>query len=119
MVGHNENCASFTGDEVSGNIFIRKVHFEKKGDYLDGHKHVFDHTTIFLEGTFHVHTKEPGGVENDYDVVAPNYMLIKKDVEHLITTTSKGGGKFWCVYSHRDANGGVVQEFSHKLQDYS
>lgn len=111
MTTTKENCASFAPEIVSGNIFIRPVVLQKKGDFVDGHEHTFDHTTIFFTGSVHVHTKDPScGCEHDYDFTAPAHLLIKKGIHHLITATSAEGATFWCVYSHRDQQGEVVQE---------
>lgn len=91
---------------ASGNIFIRKVRL-KKGDVLPGHKHGFDHTTIFFSGAWHVKAKLPTGQLVEHDFHAPNHALIRKDVEHEITCLEDG--EFWCVYAHRTPQGDVVQ----------
>jgi hypothetical protein len=92
---------------ASGNVFIRK-NKGKVGDVVDGHTHNFDHTTIFHVGAFHVKAKLPNGTVIERDFVAPSHCLIRSDVEHEITFTADG--EFWCVYSHRNAQGEVVQE---------
>lgn len=96
---------------ISGNIFIRPNVLPKAGEKLDGHKHNFDHTTIVFKGSVHVRATLPDGriVEREYN--APSHFLVRKDVEHVITATADGT-LFWCVYSHRDAQGDVVQEMT-------
>ncbi len=118
MKGTLANCAEHQKELVSGNIFIRPCILGKKGDFVDGHKHNFDHTTIFLEGSFHVVMKDPDGTVRETDAVSPTHLLIRKEVEHRIELTSEGAGRFWCVYSHRDQNGGVIQESNHNLDAY-
>lgn len=119
MIGSTKDCASLETEKVSGNIFIRPCNLLKKGDFMDGHQHHFDHTTIFFRGSFKVNTKEPDGSTAEYKFTAPDYMLIKKEVEHRIEATSDEGGLFWCVYSHRGPDGEIVQEYTNKAESYS
>jgi len=114
-----ENCARFTREQVSGNIYIRPCLLSKKGDKVQGHEHNFDHTTIFFSGSFHVKFYDPEtGESREMDFAAPDFLLIKKNIHHEISSTSEGESIFWCVYSHRDPNGEVVQEFSNRLESY-
>ena len=96
---------------VSGNIFIRKSVIDKAGGVIPGHTHMFDHTTIVFRGSVHVRARLPGGEIIERDFVAPTHFLVKKDVEHEITAL-EDDTEFWCVYSHRDAKGEVVQEWT-------
>lgn len=137
------NCADLEREMVSGNIFIRPGRIQKQGEFVDGHEHNFDHTTIFFRGTFKVETKDREGNKGEYTFISPAHMLIKKEVEHKITLIEedvdyvinewfrwwnpftwrlgkyiKYGGLFWCVYSHRDQNGGVVQEHNNNQASY-
>ena len=137
------NCAELEREMVSGNIFIRPGRFQKEGEFVDGHQHNFDHTTIFFKGTFKVETLDPDGIKNEYIFIAPSHLLIKKEVEHKITLIeeevyfvrnewwrwwnpfswrwgrwNKYGGLMWCVYSHRDQNGEVVQEHNNNMESY-
>lgn len=93
---------------VSGNIFIRPNTL-KTGETTVGHKHFFDHTTIFYTGEWHVKGVCPDGRIIEKDFIAPAHCLIKKDVEHTITC--KKDGQYWCVYSHRNPQGEIVQDY--------
>lgn len=93
---------------VSGNIFIRKSWIDKKGGFIPGHKHNFDHTTIVFRGSIHVKATLPDGSIIERDFVAPSHFLVKKDVTHLITAL-EDDSEFWCIYSHRNAQGEVIQ----------
>jgi hypothetical protein len=96
---------------VSGNIFIRKSIMDKAGMVIPGHKHLFDHTTIVFKGSVHVRAKLPDNTIIERDFKAPTHFLVKKDVEHEITAL-EDDSEFWCVYSHRDPQGEVVQEWT-------
>jgi quercetin dioxygenase-like cupin family protein len=91
---------------ISGNVFIRKMS-RKAGEVVAGHKHNFDHTTIFFSGSWRVRATLPDGRTIEQDFVAPSHALIRKDVEHEIACTADG--EFWCVYSHRTPQGEVTQ----------
>ena len=94
---------------ISGNIFIRANVLPKKDDGVHGHKHNFDHTAIVFTGSVHVRGVCPDGRIIEQDFTAPSHFLVLKNVEHEITAL-EDGTSFWCVYSHRNAQGDVVQE---------
>lgn len=96
---------------VSGNVYIRRVRLAKKGDVLPGHKHNFDHTTIVFTGAVHVLATCDEGCNKEQDFKAASHFLVKKDWRHTITAL-EDGTEFWCVYSHRDPQGNVVQEYT-------
>lgn len=96
---------------VSGNVFIRPNTIEKSGDFIDGHTHNFDHTTIFFSGEFEIEATLPDGTKIIQSIIAPSHRLIKADVLHKITAKTDGA-IFWCVYSHRTPQGEVVQEYT-------
>lgn len=95
---------------VSGNIFIRPNRLERAGDRTDGHCHNFDHTTIVFKGAVHVKATYQDGSIREADFVAPAHFLVRKDVMHEITATEPST-VFWCVYSHRNPQGDVVQVY--------
>lgn len=94
---------------VSGNIFVRPVHLAKVGDTLHSHCHPFDHTTIVFRGKVAIHTIYEGRDWAKKDAEAPCHFLVEAGVWHEITALVDDT-LLWCVYSHRDANGGVVQK---------
>jgi hypothetical protein len=104
---------------VAGNIFVRPMTFAKRGDVVQGHAHNFDHTTFALFGSVRVVALLPNGERQEVDLRQSEfpgdrrvYALIKAGVQHEITCTSEGGAECWCVYSHRDPQGEVVQEWT-------
>lgn len=116
-----KNCASFAPEEVSGNIYIRHVLLAKKGDFMDGHEHGYDHTSYIVFGEVHLHTKDTvSGEEHDYDLKAGDHFLIKKHVMHMFTATSLDGARIDCIYSHRDPQTDeVVQEANGNTNAYN
>lgn len=95
---------------ISGNVFIRKNRLEKKGDFTEGHKHAFDHTTIVFKGSVRVSATLENGTKIEREFVAPAHVLIKAHVEHLITAL-EDDSVYWCVYSHRTPQGEVSVEY--------
>lgn len=109
-----KNCDLDT-EIISGNIFIRPVKLLNKGDFVQGHKHNFDHTTIVFKGSILI-KQNNGKEQNFYSPGNPNkqsddssHALICKDTEHLITAL-EDNTIFWCVYSHRTPQGEVSLE---------
>lgn len=95
---------------VSGNIYIRANKLEKAGDVTNGHTHNFDHTTIVFKGGIHVKAELPNGKVIERDFYAPSHCLIKAEVKHTITAL-QDNTEYWCVYSHRNPQGDIVQEY--------
>ena len=97
-------------EEASGNIFLRKWRGIEKGHVIEGHKHNFDHTTIVFTGAVKVRAKvQSGEIEREFR--APTHFLVRAGVEHEYTAL-EDGTEYWCVYSHRTAQGDIVQEFT-------
>lgn len=92
---------------ISGNVFIRP-NVGKKGEKIDGHTHNFDHTTIVFKGSVHVKAKLPDGRIREGTFTAPDHFLVRANIHHEITFL-EDGTIFWCVYSHRDAQGRITQ----------
>lgn len=95
---------------ISGNIFIRRHCFSAVGEGIDGHTHNFDHTSIVFTGAVHVKAETPDGRIIEQDFRAPSHFLVKADVKHQITAIEPGT-QFWCVYSHRDPQARITQEY--------
>lgn len=94
---------------ASGNIYIRKMKLQK-GDVVEGHEHCFDHTTIVFQGSIRVEAVTQDGRKIDRVFVAPDSFLVKSEVRHKIIALENG--ESWCVYSHRNAQGEIVQEYT-------
>lgn len=102
---------------VSGNIMIRPNTLAKAGDVTQGHTHNFDHTTIVFRGGIHVKATLPSGAVIERDFMAPSHCLIKSAVAHELTALSDDT-EYWCVYSHRNPQGDVVQDYDGWLSAY-
>lgn len=96
---------------VSGNIFIRPNAGMTKGSVIDGHAHNFDHTSFVVNGAVNVKatlldgTKIEGNFGNGYPL---RHFLVLAGVEHQITAL-EDGTDFYCIYSHREPQGAVVE----------
>ena len=96
---------------ISGNVYIRPNTLEKIGDKVDGHKHNFDHTTIVFKGAVHVKAVLPDGTVKEKDFQTGTHFLVRAEVEHEITAL-EDNTIFWCVYSHREPQGRITQEYT-------
>jgi quercetin dioxygenase-like cupin family protein len=102
---------------ASGNIFIRPNTLAKAGDQVQGHAHAFDHTTIAFKGSIRVRRTRTDGAVDTVDLVAPAHCLIVAGVEHEITAL-EDDTVFWCVYSHREPQGDIVQDVTGWAEAY-
>lgn len=96
---------------VSGNIFIRPNEMMKAGDVIEGHAHNFDHTSFVVNGAVNVRATTPDGRQLDANFgngYPFRHFLVLKDVEHTITAL-EDGTDFYCIYSHREPQGDIVQ----------
>ncbi len=94
---------------VSGNIFIRPNVLEHQGQVNKGHTHNFDHTTIVFTGAVRVTCTTPDGREYTQDYHAPAHFLVKANYSHRIEAL-EDKTVYWCVYSHRNAQGDVIEQ---------
>jgi hypothetical protein len=109
---------------MSGSIAIRMMGGKEgvlPGTVIPGHKHRFDHTSIFFCGNWHVKKWSPSGaIEHDFVRTGPFHLLIDKNCLHEFTFV--GGaerGIAWCVYSHRSPDGEVIDAYSGWNDAYS
>ena len=107
-----------TTEWVSGGILIRPMGIMKSGQVVASHKHNFDHTTIVFTGAVRIRAVLPDGTEIDRIFKSPranwggpSHALIRAGVEHEITALEDNTVP-WCVYSHRDPQGEIVQQYN-------
>lgn len=61
------------------NLWVRQIHFTKKGDVNESHEHTYDHITLIAKGSFKV------TVEGETKLVtAPHMVYIIKNKLHYI-----------------------------------
>jgi len=91
-----------------GSVFIRTQWFAREGDFLEGHKHNFDHVTVCWQGGIHVRIEETG---EEFEVRPkdgePGWVNIKAGLNHHITAL-EDNTRSWCVFAHRDGDGEVI-----------
>lgn len=125
---------------ASGNIFIREMRFENAGEVVIGHKHNFDHTTYVARGALRIEKLEPLRTKTTIGLRGEpivevvewksiksvekragegfNWVLIKADTVHRITALEDGSIGH-CIYSHRNPQGEIVQEYDGWLKGIS
>lgn len=111
---------------ASGNVYIRRMpgELDKVGDEYEGHSHNFDHTTICMRGSVEV-SAVVGGSEKKVVLIAPDaehgdsqcHCLVKAGIVHKIKALAPNS-IVWCVYSHRNAQGEVVQQYEGWVKPY-
>jgi quercetin dioxygenase-like cupin family protein len=101
-------------DFISGNIFVREMRFDRVGGARDGHRHNFDHTTYVVRGAIRIEQlAEDGSVVRAVEkraVDGRNWVLIRAQTAHRVTAL-EANTIAHCIYSHRDPQGVVVQEW--------
>lgn len=93
-----------------GNIFIRQLHVLNKGEKIVGHTHNFDHVTFINRGAVRLHRSDGQVIDVKADSDRP-YLLTEAGMRHELTAL-EDGTRYFCIYSHRNAQGEVVQEYS-------
>ena len=113
-------------ERALGNIFVRTMHFSKAGEVVQGHEHYFDHVTLVFSGGVRIRYRIGGTVEGEREFWAPHMIaedgqeslvLIKDNVCHEFTALADNT-HCWCVYSHRDPDGTVVENFNGWMKAY-
>lgn len=99
---------------ISGNIFIRQGNLGKAGNFIEGHAHNFDHTTYIAKGSFLIDKlDEEGNVIKSVTKSARdgyNWILIEAGVKHKLTAL-EDDSLYHCIYSHRNPQGEIVQDY--------
>ena len=99
---------------ASGNIYVREMRFDRSGDVVQGHAHNFDHTTYVARGALLIEALGPDGKVAKSAVKRAgdgrNWVLIKAEVTHRITALENGSIGH-CIYSHRNPQGEIVQDY--------
>lgn len=95
-------------EQVLGNIFRRR-NIGKAGDVVGGYPHKFDHVTYVVQGRVSVLQERPGQAPRTKEFGPGDCFLTYADTPHTITFLEDG--IFDCLYSHRDAQGRVVQRY--------
>jgi hypothetical protein len=79
------NCPKIKLLAVS-NVFTRLMHFEKAGDYEEGHYHTYDHGTLLSYGSIKVDMLDDNNnILSSKKFTAPSFVFISKDNCHKIT----------------------------------
>lgn len=80
-----------------GGLYIRPFGPFKAGHSEQGHQHYIDHATLVLSGAVRIET--PSGV---WEVEAPNFMHVPKDVSHKLTAM-RDGTVWYCLFAEAEA----------------
>jgi cupin superfamily acireductone dioxygenase involved in methionine salvage len=108
------SCDTQNGTKISGNIAFREVRpafFDPERGFPEGHEHEFDHTTYCIRGGIRIQLVWPDGTKKWYDLRAGEWLLIPAHVRHAMAATEQETVAH-CVFSHRDPQGDVVQEYT-------
>lgn len=92
-----------------GNIWVRQHTFDKAGEFIEGHKHHFDHVSFLTNGKAKVEVEGYPAKE----FVAPTFIVIRKDHEHKITAM-EDNTNWYCVFALRDVDGEVIEVYEGK-----
>jgi hypothetical protein len=86
-----------------GNIWVRQNVIGKSGDFVEGHKHEFDHVSLLTSGSVEVEVEGYGPKK----FVAPTFIVIKKEYMHKFTAL-EDDTVWYCVFALRDLDGEVT-----------
>jgi hypothetical protein len=70
---------------IISNLWIKMMTFRKVGDFIPGHKHIFDHPTLLSQGSVEV---DVAGELTTF--TAPAIIYIERDKVHKITALEVG-----------------------------
>ena len=106
--------------QILGPIGYRSFTLEKACEENAGHKHNYDHVTYLLRGKVRVtysYDQDGKTVTGEREFEAPDRILIKKDVHHTIKALTENV-VYDCVFSHRDFDGLVTQQYNGNPKAY-
>jgi hypothetical protein len=84
---------------IVSNVWIKMMTFRKAGDYMNGHKHIFDHPTLLTSGSLEVTID---GESTIFD--APAVIFIERGKLHKLVATVDNTMAS-CIHAIRDGDG--------------
>lgn len=106
---------------IVGPLGIRRFELDKKCETNEGHKHNYDHTTIVIRGGIKViysYEKDGKLIEGESAEFRQGQAIaIKKDVLHTIKAL-EDNTQYVCVFSHRDFDGQIIENYNGHSQAY-
>ncbi len=97
---------------IVGPVGIREMTLPAVCEAHEGHTHNYDHATIVISGRVKVQYVLPGGTEGESREFGPGEAIaIKANVKHTLKALEENT-KYLCVFSHRNFNGLVTQEYT-------
>lgn len=92
-----------------GNVFIRRIELDYRGQTLPGHKHNYDHATFVGKGRVRVKWTSPtDGSVRFRELEGPDWFEVPAHADHEIVALSNGCVCF-CVFAVRDESGEVAE----------
>lgn len=99
---------------IIGPVGIRQMHMERECHAHSGHEHNYDHTTIIIRGRVKVlyrYVKDGQEIEGESEEFCQGETIhIRAKVRHTIKAL-EDNTLWYCVFSHRDFDGLVTQEY--------
>jgi quercetin dioxygenase-like cupin family protein len=97
---------------TSGNIQIRPLQFAKAGDGIEPHNHFFDHTTYCVRGRMRVTVRDVAmNPLREVSLGPGEWALVEAGKPHsIVAEVDDTLGH--CIFSHRDPQGDVVQQYT-------
>jgi len=96
-----------------GNVWMRKLYWEKMSDEHAGHSHHHDHITMVTKGK--VRVEIDGYVPRSFK--APTFFIVKAELHHKLIAEEDDTHAF-CVFALRDENGEVTDLFDDNNSPY-
>jgi len=88
---------------IISNIWIKMITFDKAGDIMYGHKHVFDHPTLLSQGSVRVTVTDNSGVDTTTDFTAPAIIFIERGKIHTLVSLEDNTVAS-CIHALRDGD---------------
>lgn len=82
---------------ISGNLYMRQMRFENKGDIENGHCHTYDHLTLLTSGSLKVSVDD---IETIFE--APTAIKILANKQHQLEALEENTLAY-CVHALREA----------------
>jgi quercetin dioxygenase-like cupin family protein len=97
---------------ILGPIGYRQFSLERECEENQGHAHNYDHVTFVQAGSVKVFYRHPGDtVDRESRVFrVGQFFVVKAEVHHRVKAMEPNT-RYACVFTHRDFDGVVVQEF--------
>lgn len=103
------SCANYMKPALCGPVYVRRYWLEA-GQAIESHAHNFDHMTLCVMGGVTLHYEDEQGQTQSRLLEPGGFFNVSANRDHRIVA-GDSDALVYCIYTHRDPSGEVLQHY--------